>query len=590
MNKKWLKIAGLFTVFGLAGMSGCSTDEVLSSEQLAKKNEISFRVSETRTGTSLKAGIANASTITNFTLSGITDAGNTLLDGVVVTRSSDGSAWDYAPKTVWPAADTKVDFYAYSPGNSRNVATPGFKGNQDHTVTYTVPTQHNGQEDFLVAVQEHTVTSGAQDPVQLNFKHALSRVLVNARATGSLTGAEVIVKSVVFKNLASTGTLTLKKDVLSNEGTPKKDISTGIPTNTDAFTYASYTADEIADYKNPLKPVYVLLWTADASTLTDYPIDMRGLNGIRISNDGNTYTALTGEMGALMVMPQQTYWNPEQNRFWVEISYSVNGTDYVSQKRVNDFWTHKEDDKSFCFEAGKAYEFNLIIGGSADGGPAGIVEVTVNDVNGWYTQPEGDDGIDVDRRYVVGDKGPNDKYVAEIDEHGQITKFFDKIELTYSVQDNNILVALLDKLIADYDSKIAILATNEDKEAYLATAFAGSNYKQKEYQILRDLLFEANPNATLLTKNAILASGFPPEKYYGLEGYVWSEVPMTLIWYHTTFSSWVSTPNRLEYWDQASGGWEFGSLNISQDNDLSVVIEETKTIGRTVHVLVTIPY
>jgi hypothetical protein len=440
MKRKQWKIASLLAACSLAVTTGCS-DEVVNNEQLTSGNEIAFRVSETRNEPTLRAGVTTAVTLTNFTLSGIT-GDKSLLDGVVVTRSADGSAWEYAPKAAWPAEGAVVGFYAYSPGNSRNV-TAGFKGNQEHTLTYKVQEQPNQQEDFLVAVQEHTVTTGTQDPVQLNFKHALSRVLVNARAAGSLSKIDVTVKSVTFKNLASTGTLALVKDAETEykTGNPEKAVSTGIPTGSEAFTYATYTQQEIDVANSSFVPAYLIgetsdqhFWDVAAGTKTDYPIDMRGANGIKISNDGTTYTAITGDMSALMVLPQQTTWKtdngiqPEDGDFYVEIDYAIGADNFTAKKRVKDYW--KRSEGSFCFEPGKAYEFNIVIGSSEDGGtnPAGSVEINVNDVADWHTYPEGNDGIDVDRRYEVGDvydsNGPSGqkRYVAVVDEKGRATK------------------------------------------------------------------------------------------------------------------------------------------------------------------------
>ncbi|MDR0542698.1 MAG: hypothetical protein LBH19_10900, partial [Dysgonamonadaceae bacterium] len=63
----------------------------------------------------------------------------------------------------------------------------------------------------------------------------------------------------------------------------------------------------------------------------------------------------------------------------------------TAQKRIGDYW--KRSTGSFCFEPGKAYEFNIVIGDALQ-----AVTVDVNSVND-FTQP----GINVQRTWQVGD-------------------------------------------------------------------------------------------------------------------------------------------------------------------------------------------
>ncbi|MDR0541873.1 MAG: hypothetical protein LBH19_06635, partial [Dysgonamonadaceae bacterium] len=101
-----------------------------------------------------------------------------------------------------------------------------------------------------------------------------------------------------------------------------------------------------------------------------------------------------------------------------------------AQKRIGDYW--KRSTGSFCFEPGKAYEFNIVIGDALQ-----AVTVDVNSVND-FTQP----GINVQRSWKVGDfwdsNGPfgSDRYVAKLDEHGIPSEV-----LSHSM-DNTIMAAL----------------------------------------------------------------------------------------------------------------------------------------------------
>ncbi|GHT06279.1 hypothetical protein AGMMS49525_14420 [Bacteroidia bacterium] len=94
------------------------------------------------------------------------------------------------PKANWPARDS-VDFFAYSPASSVNV-TAGLKQNVSLVPTppaagpeiqYTVP-GWNGvdqQEDFMVTKSVDLAYNPSNPTVQLNFKHALSRIVFKAQ-------------------------------------------------------------------------------------------------------------------------------------------------------------------------------------------------------------------------------------------------------------------------------------------------------------------------------------------------------------------------------------------------------------------------
>lgn len=345
------------------------------------------------------------------------------MDAVAVVRSSTDGTWEYSPRALWPDAADLYAFYAYSPANSRNVdPAVTFKGNLDHKLKYTVPTEAGAQEDFLVAIQERAANGAG--PVSLNFKHALSRVLVNARAAASLDGFEVTVKKVTFKNLVSSGTLVLAKEQPASTGNPARTISTGWPMDASGLTYASYTEAEVSDVS--FAPAYLSHTTGyenfwqQGTGRDSYPVDIR-TGGVRISGGGDGYSPLTGELGALMVMPQRTQCSVPAtpntgttNDFYVEIEYSFNGGDHTACKAVGDYWTRgfNASGDGFVFEPGKAYEFNIVIG---DGQGPRFVGLDVNEVAGWETNP----GIEVPRPpFANKQAGSNVYFVKTVNASG----------------------------------------------------------------------------------------------------------------------------------------------------------------------------
>ena len=383
-------------------LTGCSEEQQSGVNLNATGREITFRALDTRPA---KAATTTALTLTSFTISGIkssaTSSGDILMDAVAVVRSSTDGTWEYSPKALWPDAADLYAFYAYSPANSRNVdPAVTFKGNLDHKLKYTVPTEAGAQEDFLVAIRERA--ANGTGPVSLNFKHALSRVLVNARAAASLDGFEVTVKKVTFKNLVSSGTLVLAKEQPASTGNPARTISTGWPMDASGLTYASYTEAEVSGVS--FAPAYLSYTTGyenfwqQGTGRDSYPVDIR-TGGVHISGGGDSYSPLTGELGALMVMPQRTQCSVPtapstgfDTDFYVEIEYSLNGSDHTACKAVGDYWTRgfNASGDGFVFEPGKAYEFNIVIG---DGQGPRFVGLDVNEVAGWETNP----GIEVPR-------------------------------------------------------------------------------------------------------------------------------------------------------------------------------------------------
>lgn len=373
----------------------CSSDDNTSQSLSGAVNEINFRALGDRPVT--KASSTVTGDITSFTLQGIWNgsavpAEQRLFDAVVVTRSEDGSSWDYSPKKTWPATGD-VRFFAYSPANSVNV-TNGFKGDVEPTITYTVPTDSTRQEDLLVAVTDELNTG----TVPVNFKHALSRVLFRARSTEA--DVPVKIEAVKLKNLCQTGTWKLEVDVPAKRTVSSLEtddvISIGVPFGTGKFEYASYAAyatDQMPENKDAAYLNYASgyehFWQVDPSSKTDFPVDLSESNTV-----GADYSYITGATQGLMVMPQATVYSsstttPATGDFYVEVSYSIGGGAPVTKNiRVYDWW--KKAWGSFTFEPGKQYTFDL----SVD--PDGVIVLDVNSLADFTM-------VAVPKDYVVGD-------------------------------------------------------------------------------------------------------------------------------------------------------------------------------------------
>ncbi|GHT06738.1 hypothetical protein AGMMS49525_15330 [Bacteroidia bacterium] len=283
MRKKTM----FFSLLGLVALSSsCATDLYQSNPVQSSGPEIAFK---TFADKQLRASVTTAGSMTSFTTSAWSHPAATptvydgyVLNGVTVTRSEDGASWDYFPKANWPARDS-VDFFAYSPASSVNV-TAGLKQNVTTVPTppvaapeieYTVP-EWNGvdpQEDFMVT-KSVDLTYTSSPSVQLNFKHALSRIVFKAQNQNK--NKTYVIKELALSKLKSKGTLNML-DSVPNAGA------------TFAHTPGAYNVS----------------WKAQHDSVT-YKVDLGSTNVLVPYGTGTAstdYTAITNASNGLMVLP-----------------------------------------------------------------------------------------------------------------------------------------------------------------------------------------------------------------------------------------------------------------------------------------------
>ncbi|MDR0834013.1 MAG: fimbrillin family protein [Candidatus Symbiothrix sp.] len=239
----------------------------------------------------LRATIASENTFKSFTASafGCPDAGDYdkyVINGATVTRSeAAGSAWDYFPPAFFPLTG-KTDFFAYAPASSVNI-TPGTGLKVDvgsvptpvaagPSIGYSVSPDAEKQEDFMVA--KTAGLDNTSGTVNLDFKHALSRIEFKARNTN--TNKNIVIETIEISNLYSKGTLLMKDS---------------LPNGTDPFVYPNNGSG------------YKILWK-DRTDRIDYAVDLGSTNTlVPYSPEGDdTYFSLTNQSNGLFVMPQET--------------------------------------------------------------------------------------------------------------------------------------------------------------------------------------------------------------------------------------------------------------------------------------------
>jgi hypothetical protein len=376
-------LSGLF-LSGALTLAGCSQDE--PADVPAGSNAISFWMQ------GAPGGLRSTSTPTDYISGFVVNAHHSketnygpsdyLLRGVTVYRGEGGgNTWQYSPVSYFPVGDAftdYVDFFAYSPAGSNRVSPKlGDAADANQTIGYTVPKPSgiNGgaatQEDLLVAYQK----VGADDydkTVKLQFRHALSRVLVAAKS--SLASSNVTVTGLTLKNLYSEGTLNLKGNT-STGTTP----SNGIPQST--VPPASTTEQDSWVYNDQLVTIgnYVTLWQSLA-TPEEYTYVLPAL-GVTV---GATSELVTTVEQGMFVLPQTTAGDLSQalnsaTDFYLEVAYSLDGKAQTPASiRFADI--NGVANQSVTFEIGRQYVLNLTFGGTGGGVQVGAV-ITFSDID-----------------------------------------------------------------------------------------------------------------------------------------------------------------------------------------------------------------
>lgn len=193
-----MKTQFITTAFAFAAVAAlftaCSNDETSSAPEPVDSSVIGFTAIAPHAATRTEA--TTTATLQSFVVYAFTE-GKTLMDHVTVTR--DGSSWTYSPKAYWPS--TPVNFFALSPDISNS---PDILGNGTESINmYDNP----GNVDLLYAANYGEIQKGT--PVQLNFRHALSKVDVFISSNN--TTFEVKVGKVTLGNIYTIGSFKYPK-------------------------------------------------------------------------------------------------------------------------------------------------------------------------------------------------------------------------------------------------------------------------------------------------------------------------------------------------------------------------------------------
>lgn len=271
-----MKIKTLFlATAALAALASCSNDETVDVNQ--------------GSGIRMKAFLNKATTrATEMTPAGISKAGGFKVHAYcannagfnftdVFKNANGGVDWTSDNKHYWPGDNSEMEFFAYAP-SATGAAADG-KSIPNYTISAT---SAKDQTDLVVGYNKGTKEANEQNGLEMNFRHALSQVVVKAKNSNT-TNMKVEVIGVKVGYVNSKGTLAMPTTATLNDGSLLPSASW-----TGHADILSYTAG-LVDKTTPASP------------------------GTAIELNANAQDLQFNE-GGFMLLPQtQTAWAPKQN-------------------------------------------------------------------------------------------------------------------------------------------------------------------------------------------------------------------------------------------------------------------------------------
>lgn len=188
----------------MLALASCSNDELTSVNR--DGDEIAFSV-VTNSATRAADVYCNNNKPSGFEVWATYD-GATYINGDQITYNENNSKWENTSGTrYWP--DGEVSFFAHvNAGDAFN-----WNGGQPKIENFTVGTDVATQQDLLYAVK--TASKGTDGKAELNFRHALSQIVFQAKNTNPNLYVEISGVSVC--KVKNQGTFTYPTDDTSDK-------------------------------------------------------------------------------------------------------------------------------------------------------------------------------------------------------------------------------------------------------------------------------------------------------------------------------------------------------------------------------------
>lgn len=281
----------------LVAMSSCMEDEVLERNQ---GNALAFRPSiDKALSRSGNENVTDLSKLQEFKVTATIDGQSNYFTNMLVSKASSGSTWNTQHTYYWPKYD--LGFYAYAPTDISGVTI-----NKDgkKIADFAPDKDVNQQIDLLVAYNTGNRRNNETQGVELNFKHALSQIDVQAKCSNP--NIEIVVKSIRFVNVKTKGSFTYPaQTTTAGNGTTLANCWTwGDEVSSGADYKASFdqtvTLTNSPASINPSKNNFMLIpqkltkWVKNTATTGAYIAVLCRIS----SKDGNTKTQLYPELAS----------------------------------------------------------------------------------------------------------------------------------------------------------------------------------------------------------------------------------------------------------------------------------------------------
>lgn len=240
----------------LVAMSSCMEDEVLERNQ---GNALAFRPSiDKALSRSGDGNVTDLGKLQEFKVTATIAGQSNYFTDMMVNKTPTGDAWTTAATYYWPKYD--LGFYAYAPTNISGVSI----SDAGKTITGFTPGKNvDNQVDLLVAYNTGNRTANEASGVELNFKHALSQIDVQAKCSNP--NIEIVVKSISFVNVKTKGSFTypINTTAVSNNlngcWTPADDLSDAAYYKTSFEQSKEVTLESNPKSINPSKNNFMLI-------------------------------------------------------------------------------------------------------------------------------------------------------------------------------------------------------------------------------------------------------------------------------------------------------------------------------------------
>lgn len=225
-----MKIKTLFlATAALAALASCSNDETVDVNQGSGIRMKAFLNKATTRAAEMTSANMGAFKVHAYCAT----SGYDFVDEFKNTAGGVGF-WESDNKHYWPSDDAEMTFFAYAP--TTTAAAADGKTIPNYAISAT---SAKDQTDLVVGYNTGKKSANEQNGLEMNFRHALSQVVVKAKNSNANMKVEVIGVKVGYVN--SKGTLTMSTATTTNNAALLPSASwTG---HADILNYTAGSAD-----------------------------------------------------------------------------------------------------------------------------------------------------------------------------------------------------------------------------------------------------------------------------------------------------------------------------------------------------------